>query len=268
MILQISREETKAEVVNHKATSPYLNTRQEDSTANVDGALIWAMPHLELLRLFVWSVMLMIVFGLCRFMCIGHGDLEYCRTLSVSDVFDNLSALLLMGITLFLFTGIHSSIRFNYIYGFSADTGYSGVWFLLTLVATPVVMKGLGTTPMSSFNFTGPGLSNNLMLVGLTSVLFLFTLCWHIYSAHLNGVLMVFVVSRFIVLMYFILNILFCLNQCNVWIHVHHYQLGWFVAMLGCCNHPISLITLSFGTALMVEGLSVFGPDSMCLRYT
>jgi len=266
-MLQTSTEESKAEAVTHKAISPYFNKMLEDRTMDADGELIKAIPHLQLLRLFVWLVTLMLVFGLCRFLCIGHGDLEYCRTLSVSDVFNNLSALLLMGITLFLFTGIHSSIRFNYVYGFSADTMYSGVLFLVILVATPVFMKGLGTTPMHSFNFTGPGLSHNLLPVVLTSVFFLFTLCWHVYSACLHGVLMVFALSRFIVFMYFIVNLMFCLNECNVWIHVHHYQLGWFVALLGCFNDPISLITLSFGTSLMVEGLSTFGPDSMCVKH-
>jgi len=263
MSVQTRNEESKSETkADEGEKSNCLITDVSDNNEDVVDLLYWLQPW-DFYRLFIWSAMLLLAFGLGRLLCIGHGNYEFCRTQLQSDVFDNLSALLLMGIALCFFTGVHSSIRFNYLYGFNANTGYSGVLFLLTFVLTPVVWKGLNTTALSSLAFTARGMSNNVVPLAFTIVLFLFTVCWHIYTAYQLGVLRVYLVSRCLVFVYLILSILLCLNEPDIQIHVHHYQLGWLVALLGCFNHPISLITLSFGAGLFVEGLATFGADSM-----
>jgi len=225
--------------------------------------LLQYLESWEFLRLFAWCITLLLSFGLGRLLCIGSGNYQFCRTQLQSHVVDNFSALLLMGIALFFFTGAHSAIRFNYIYGFTPNTGYSGVLFLFTLIITPIAWKGIDTRPFASFMFTADGLANNIVPLVLAIVFFLFTVCWHIYTAYKAGVLLVYLVSRYLVLAYLILGVVLCLNEPNMEIHVHHYQIGWFVALLGCVNHPISVITLAFGTGLFVEGLATYGADSM-----
>jgi len=217
----------------------------------------------EFLRLFVWCVTLLLSFGLGRLLCFGNGNYYSCRTQLQKNVFDNLSVLLLMGIALFFFTGAHSAVRFNYIYGFTLNTGYSGMLFLFTFSLTPVAWKGIDTTPFASLMFTADGLKNNTVPLVLAIAFFLFTVCWHIYTAYRAGVLLAYLVTRCLVLAYLILGIGLCQNEPDIEIHVHHYQIGWFVALLGCFNHPISVITLAFGAGLFVEGLATYGADSM-----
>jgi len=238
-------------------------TVHENENIDDDEWLCFYLHREEFFRVFIWSVMLLLGFGLCRLLCIGNGRYEYCRPQSNSDLFDNFTVLFLMGITLSFFTGVHSAVRYNYLYGFSADTKYSGVLFLFTFLLTPVVWKGLDLTSLKSFIFTTVGLSHNTVPLLFCITLFLFTVCWHFYAAYRLGVYRVYVISRCLLFLYFVLNIVVCRNQPDINIHVHHYQLGWFIALLGCFNHPISVITLSFGMGLFVEGLATFGADSM-----
>jgi len=264
MILQASNEELKSETKPDEEDKwNGLITAEGIRNEDVSFNLMYHLESGEFLRLFVWCVMLLLAFGLGRLLCIGHGDYEFCRTQLQNNVFDNLSVLLLMGITLFFFTGVHSAIRFNYLFGFTPNTGYSGVLFLFTFLLTLVAWKGLDTTPLASFMFTASGLSNNIVPLVLSIVIFLFIVCWHINTAYKQGILMAYLLSRCLVLAYLILGIVLCVNEPNIEIHVHHYQLGWFLALLGCFNHPISVITLAFGAGLYVEGLATYGADSM-----
>jgi len=236
-----------------------LTSNQTENTVAGDVHL----PPREFFHVFVWSVTLLLAFGFGRMLCIGHGNYEFCRTWQDSDMFDNMSVLLLMGITLCFFTGTHSAIRFNYLYGFSAETNYSGVLFLFVFFLTPIVWKGVDTTALKSFMFTASGLSNNIVPLMCVIILLLSTVGWHIYMAHQREVLIVYIISRSLVFLYLVLNIVGCINETKIKIHVHHYQLGWLLALFGCFNHPISVVTLAFGAGLFVEGLSTFGADSM-----
>jgi len=261
MSVQDNIEELKIDVKTHEGAKPTSLPRQSENTVNDES--LYYLPGGEFFHVFLWCGMLLLAFGLGRLLCVGHGNYENCRTQLESNVFDNLSSLLLMGIALCFFTGIHSAIRFNYLYGFGAETNYSGFLFLFTFVLTPVAWKGLDTTALKSFMFSREGLSNNIVPLLISAFLFFFSVGWHFYTAYRLGVFKIYLISRCLVFVYFILNIVVCLNEPDIEIHVHHYQLGWFVGFLACFNHPISVVTLAFGAGLFVEGLAIFGADSM-----
>jgi len=258
-MIQVNTEETQTDITEGELNSPlcYEPPRQDENN----------LPHhlipIEFIRVFAWMITLVIGFGLGRLLCIGHGDFEYCRQQLQHEVFDNLSALLAMGVTLFYFTGLNSASRFNYLFGFGADTRYSGLLFIFTFIVVPIVWKGIDTTALQTFAFTAQGLRGAAAPLVAIALACIFTVGWHIVLARRHGVLRVYVASRLLVYGFFLLYIVVCVNEPHVEYHVHHYQLGWLVALLGCFNDPISLVTLTFGVGLFIEGIATYGADPM-----
>ena len=46
-------------------------------------------------------------------------------------------------------------------------------------------------------------------------------------------------------------------------VHIHHYYLGWSIALFAEFNHPISAVTLAIAMGVFAEGVGVYGFASM-----
>jgi len=236
-------------------------------SANYDeGSMPYHLSSNEFFRLFVWCITLLLGYGLGRCLCSVKGKFGECSHQNKSRLFENFSALLAMGIILALFTGVLSENRFNYIYGFKAETRYSGVIFLFAFVLAPFIWKYLNTVEMTqTFTLTGDGVRDNIGPFLILITTFIFLIIWHLTAAYKVRVFKIYLASRGLVYIFFTMNILVCISDSDLKIHMHHYQMAWLFALLGSFNHPVSLLTLAFATGVFVEGLSAYGADPLFL---
>ena len=51
-------------------------------------------------------------------------------------------------------------------------------------------------------------------------------------------------------------------NTAGVYVHLHHYIIGFLCAILAEFNHPISLLVLAGGTGIFVQGISDTWPGT------
>jgi len=219
-----------------------------------DDIFSFHLPAAEFFRLLVWSVMLLIGYVIGRILCLMQTQSDYGQSHEQLDynVFDNLPSLLAMGFTLYYFTCAHSEKRFNYIFGFTAKTRYSGAKFIFYFLA-PFVWRWFNPNPFQVYRFSGYLVENDVMSSAIVIALFILVVFWHIFASHRLGVLWTYLVSRILVFGVFALC---CLNEPGIGIRIYDYQIAWVFALLGCLNHPLSLLTLALGMALFVDGLA------------
>lgn len=224
---------------------PSLN--REDDIFN------YHLPGAEFFRLLVWSLTLLIGYGIGRILCLTQtlSDNDQLDDQLNYNVLDNLYSLLAMGFTLYYFTCAHSEKRFNYIFGFSAKTRYSGAWFVFFFVA-PFAWRWFNPDPFGVYRFADHVVENDGTLSVIVVVLFILVVFWHIFASLRLGVLWTYLGSRIFVFGVFAL---FFIND-PIANRVNDYQIAWVFALLGCLNHPLSLLTLALGMALFVDGLA------------
>lgn len=218
-----------------------------------DDIFNYHLPGAEFFRLLVWSLTLLIGYGIGRILCLTqtlsdndqlHDQLNY-------NVFDNLYSLLTMGFTLYYFTCAHSEKRFNYIFGFTAKTRYSGALFVF-FFAAPFIRRWLNPNLFEVYRFADPVFENESTFSVIVITLFILVVFWHIFASLRLGVFRTYLGSRMFVFGVFA----FFFISDPIAIRVKDYQIAWVFAVLGCLNHPLSLLTLALGMALFVDGLA------------
>jgi hypothetical protein len=257
---EVMSEDGVGQFAKHSKSPPSeAPSERSGDTAMRDGHLV---PWKQNAALTVWCVVLLLGYAETRVSC-SYGVPRDCKLpKSPVEMGDDLQTLLLLGLVLALFTGLHLPARFGYIFNLSCPRP-RGVAFLGLFFSTPPLW-GLLDFVFPHFSFSEAGITSpyswSLMAVAALGLVAL--LAWHLRAACVQGsgkAFLAYAAPRVVVLGCFLaFNAVVPLVLGDYKVHVHHYMIAFVVASLAEFNHPISLAVLAISAGVFVQGIAAY----------
>jgi len=193
------------------------------------------------------------------------------RTDSVRGL-ESMDKLLSHGFILAILVALPTSGRFHYLFNFTKEGNFRGAIFLVVFFATAPIYGSLDLIPaLSTFSLTSGVHKSPLfwllvfaLLVG-SAVLVLF----HIYWAARYGTWQGFcsyVGSRAMVISMYVLYFNESGKYATMSFHLHHYMVGFLLAILATFDHMLSLLLLAIASGIFVQGLAAYNADPLIYR--
>lgn len=248
--------------------APRDEARQSFLDLGHDGRHGHRVPWRQYVSLAVWYLLLVMEYIVVRIVCQfdiprdckPHGDLD--------TIFD-LQVMFMMGFMLAILTGVHMPDRFAYLFCFKGPRP-RGIAFLLVMVVSGPVWGSLDTIDsLSRISFTSSFFEESFVnvLIGLAfGAAAAFLLLWHFYCAFMHNQISGFLAytgSRLSIWIFYGVYLYIAATTTNVEVHLHHYVIGFLIAILAEFNHPISLVVLAAGTGIFVQGISAYHADAL-----
>lgn len=266
---QAARKEFGEFAVHGTSESTSLGPVEECAAASKVGAARdgYRVSWRQNAALATWCVVLMLGYAVTRVGC-GYGIPRDCkREKGPVQIGDDLQQLLLMGLVLALFTGLHEAERFSYIFSLSRPRP-RGVAFLALFFLTAPAWGSLDFV-FPQFSISGYGLRHwsSIALLALTALALLTLFGWHLRRACIHRSWKEFVAytaPRVIVLGFFVVfNTILPQYSGDYRVHLHHYMVAFIFASLAEFNHPVSLILLAVSTSVFVQGIAAYDAASV-----
>lgn len=213
----------------------------------------------QLCRVACVEALLLICFGTTRLACLLRLPSDAKRDDDGGAVAEDFQELLQLGFALALLTKLHTVERFAW---FSARPIYAVVF-----LGTPFVFGGFNEIP---------GLQVSLATIGswggvawfvmlFAALVLLLVIGWHARRSFLlpRRERVAYLASRLAVYAFFVLQWTMMKlsppgRRGYEQYHLHHYYIGFLVALWGCFDHPISALLLSIGAGIMAQGLGAY----------
>jgi len=230
------------------------------------------IPGTQYFALMVWTVLLLLDYAWTRVICLTIGVPPDCSQKSdIALVMHDFEYLLFSGVVLAILTGIHWPDRFVYIFDFNEKGRCPrAVVFLVTLFGSSLAWGSFSLVPgLKGFSITPgmSGLSQFLLIVVLLGAVLL--IGWHVRTAWQHNSwfgFLAYVLSRTGIVIFYVGHLLVIPGHDDVHFHFHHYVIGYLAASLAEFNHPLSLLLLSIGTGVYVQGIAAYHADPIIER--
>jgi len=254
-------------------TIRYQIPGEADAPVNAEGKTIRAqIPWQQFMAIGFWFMLLTANAAFTRLVCnfgVPHDCHDRIDTIRGLDSYDRL---LKDGFIIAILTGINHRDRFRYLFDFSSQSWFRGVWFIGVFMLTSPVFGSLDLIPaLSRFSLTTGGHQSILfsMLVGLlilgAAALVGFHVAWaFMYNSPIAGA--TYVASRGIVWTCYIVYFFEANKHWWLQFHLHHFMIGYMIAILAEFNHPVSVLLLAIGSGIFVQGLAAYAADPLIYR--
>jgi hypothetical protein len=248
------------------------STRQNDEAApalDSSDSVRHQIPWQQFVALGHWFCLLIAGAALVRLVCHLNIPRDCHDRVDAIRGLDSLDRLLKEGFIIAILTGVPQRERFRYLYDLRLDSWCRGIIFIVVFLGTGVVWGSLDLIPaLSRFSLTTGG-AKSIMFNVLLALLVLaaltlvgFHLYWAFrYNSPAAGA--TYVVSRAIVWVMYGLYFWQANEDSYATFHLHHYCVGYMIAILAEFNHPISMLLLAIGTGIFTQGLSAYAADPL-----
>ncbi|CAK9030359.1 unnamed protein product [Durusdinium trenchii] len=230
------------------------------------------IPWKQYGALAVWFVLLLIQYCVVRVVCQLQIPRDCHPDSSLLEVMYDFQVMFVMGFMLAILTGVHMPDRFAYLFCFSRPKPRGWVFLAVMLLIGPAWGSLDHIEVLSRISFTTDFFKKSVVncLIGVGVGAFaVFLLGWHFYCAcrhnPLSGFL-AYTCSRLAIWIFYALYLYVAANTAGVYVHLHHYIIGFLCAILAEFNHPISLLVLAGGTGIFVQGISAYDADPVIER--
>ncbi|CAJ1367518.1 unnamed protein product [Effrenium voratum] len=225
------------------------------------------VPWRQYACLATWFMLLLVQYCVVRLVCQLGVPRDCHPDSSLLEVMHDFQVMFIMGFLLAVLTGVHLPSRFEYLFRFSRPRP-RGLAFLAVMTLSGPGWGALDLVPaLTTISLTTAFFREswvNVMIgVGIASCAFAFLL-WHFVCAYRHNPLSGFLaysVSRLSIWIFYASYLYVASQTAGVYIHLHHYIIGFLVALLAEFNHPISLVLLAAGTGVFVQGISAYDAD-------
>lgn len=233
-------------------------------------------PWEQYFALAFWLLLLLNGVAFTRIVC-QHGIPADCQENTNTVAFAKmLHETLLHGLILAVFTGMINEARFMYV--FSYKWKLDGMWviprafvFLTVFFATMPIYGYLSDIPwLTTFSLRSDStfdVLHSALLLALQGLI-VFLLVWHVWFAYhfskgfAEG-FWAYILSRVFWLGLYAAYFVLASDMSGQVFHLHHYVVGFLLAILAEFNEPLSLILLAIGSGIMVQGIAAYGADPL-----
>ncbi|CAK9026977.1 unnamed protein product [Durusdinium trenchii] len=230
------------------------------------------IPWKQYGALAVWFVLLLIQYCVVRVVCQLQIPRDCHPDSSLLEVMYDFQVMFVMGFMLAILTGVHMPDRFAYLFCFSRPKPRGWVFLAVMLLIGPAWGSLDHIEVLSRISFTTDFFKKSVVncLIGVGVGAFaVFLLGWHFYCAYRHNPLsgfLAYTCSRLAIWIFYALYLYVAANTAGVYVHLHHYIIGFLCAILAEFNHPISLLVLAGGTGIFVQGISAYDADPVIER--
>lgn len=251
----------------------YQTPGEADSDANAEGKTIRAqIPWQQFMAIAYWFMLLTANAALTRLVCnfgVPHDCHDRIDTIRGLDSYDRL---LKDGFIIAVLTGINRRDRFRYLFDFSRESCFRGIWFIGVFMLTSLVFGSLDLIPaLSRFSLTTGGHQSilfsiliALLVLGAAALIGLHIAWAFMYNSPIAGA--TYIASRAIVWVVYIIYFVQANRKWWLQFHLHHFMIGYMIAILAEFNHPISVLLLAIGSGIFVQGLAAYAADPLIYR--
>eukprot|EP00927_Polykrikos_kofoidii_P086799 TRINITY_DN9832_c0_g2_i1.p1 TRINITY_DN9832_c0_g2~~TRINITY_DN9832_c0_g2_i1.p1 ORF type:complete len:387 (-),score=45.47 TRINITY_DN9832_c0_g2_i1:163-1323(-) len=226
------------------------------------------VPWQQYLALAFWFLLLLTQAAFTRWVC-HLGIPRDCKAhLDPVKLVHNVHLLIAYGFVVAVLTDLQQPERFGYLFSFR-EYPYRGVSFVVVFFLASPVFGSLDLVPflkqVSLVTDGSHSLLNNSLLVVLFAG-FLALALWHFWWAYRCNPLPGFVaysVSRLLLWCVYVAYFVVAARDLTITFHMHHYLVGFLLAILAEFNHPVSLLLLSIGSGVMVQGIAAYDADPL-----
>merc|ERR1719198_1935184 len=235
------------------------------------GKYVHRIPWQQYFALAFWFSLLLLGCAFTRLVChFGIPHDCHARTDSIKGI-DSLATLLRMGFILAVLTGINQQDRFSYLFYFNPQHP-RGVIFIAVFLATSPVFGVLGLIPaLQHFSLESENMGNALfqVLLVLLALGFVALVAFHFWFAYEHNprpAFLTYTITRIIIWALYIAYFFASASDDYAVFHLHHYMVGFILAVLAEFNHPVSVLLLAIGSGLMVQGIAAYHADPLIYR--
>lgn len=240
---------------------------------NAEGKTIRSqIPWQQFLAIAYWLMLLTANAALTRLVC-NFGVPHDCHDrVDLIRGLDSYDRLLKDGFIIAVLTGINHRDRFRYLFDFSKESWFRGIWFIGVFMLTSPVFGSLDLIPaLSRLSLTTGGHQSilfNILIVllvlGAAALIGLHIAWAFMYNSPIAGT--TYIVSRAVVWLVYIIYFVEANNHWWLQFHLHHFMIGYMIAILAEFNHPISVLLLAIGSGIFVQGLAAYAADPLIYR--
>lgn len=231
--------------------------------------LVHRIPWEQYFALGFWYCLLLANAAFTRLWCYCNIPLDcHSRVDSLRGI-HSLDTLLKDGFIIAVLTGVMQKDRFAYLFNFSQEHYFRGALFLVVFFATSPVFGSLDLIPaLSRISLTTGSAHSQLynfviILLALGGVaLVLFHVVWAAMHNPLKACV-AYLGSRLVVWVIYAMYFVEAGKITTADFHLHHYMVGYLIAILAEFNHPVSLLLLAIGTGIFVQGLAAYNADPL-----
>jgi len=242
-----------------------------DSCKDRDGYVFryHRIPWEQYVALAFWYCLLLTNACLTRLVCHAgiphdcHGHLGALRGLHTFD------RLMKDGFIIAVLTGVAQRDLFAYLFDLSSEGWFRGLLFLLVFLGTSPVFGSLDLIPsLSAFSLTTGGAQGFLFSVIIGVLVFggISLVIFHLVWAYLHNppvACFTYIASRAVIWAVYYMYFHQAGKVSFADFHLHHYMVGYLIAILAEFNHPVSLLLLAIGTGIFVQGLAAYNADDI-----
>eukprot|EP00933_Yihiella_yeosuensis_P065009 TRINITY_DN68604_c0_g1_i1.p1 TRINITY_DN68604_c0_g1~~TRINITY_DN68604_c0_g1_i1.p1 ORF type:complete len:288 (-),score=18.87 TRINITY_DN68604_c0_g1_i1:114-977(-) len=234
-----------------------------DSLQSVGQRHSHRIPWKSYMFVAVWFAMLTTQYMLTRFVC-EFGIPHDCQENDDLEVMHDLQTMFTLGFVIAVMTGLPQAERFEYLFCFQRPRP-RGFAFIVVFLGTGPVYGSLDLVPwLQQVSITPSFIERNgactLLVLGLIAGA-LALLFWHFWCAWKHNSIegfLAYTISRLAVWIFCIIYLAMAASRSDEGIHVHHYVIGFFCAILAEFNHPISMLLLAIASGVFVQGISAY----------
>ncbi|CAE7315149.1 unnamed protein product [Symbiodinium sp. CCMP2456] len=231
------------------------------------------VPWRQYAALAAWFLLLLLQYCVVRIVC-QFGIPRDCHpdTRLLEVVYD-FQVMFVMGFMLAILTGVHLPDRFAYLFRFRSPRPRGFAFIGIMLLSGPAWgsldhVEELSRISFTTAYFRSGGLKSLLIAMAIFAAA-VGLLLWHFICAFKHNPLSGFLAyccSRLSIWLFYGFYIFVASETAGVYVHLHHYIIGFLVALLAEFNHPISMILLAAGTGVFVQGISAYDADPVIVK--
>jgi len=251
----------------------YQTPGEADADVNAEGKTMrHQIPWQQFMAIAYWFMLLTANAALSRWVCsfgVPHDCHDRIDTIRGLDSYDRL---LKDGFIIAILTGINHRDRFRYLFDFSRESWFRGIWFIGVFMLTGPVFGLLDLIPaLSRFSLTTGGHQSilfniliALLVLGAAALIGLHIAWAFMYNSPIAGA--TYIASRAVVWICYIIYFIEANTKWWLQFHLHHFMIGYMIAILAEFNHPISVLLLAIGSGIFVQGLAAYAADPLIYR--
>lgn len=254
---------------HHEERSQSDTSEDGESSEEVDSvAKGHSVPWEQYFALAFWIFLLLTNACFTRIVCQYGIPADCDSSTNTVDFVKTLHELVIFGFILAIFTGIAHEARFMWIFRFSAKYPH-GIIYMLLFFGTVPVYGWLSDLPsLNSFSLTSTSTFHaaNFVILVLLVVTVAALAIWHIWYAYGNSSglsegFWAYLIVRMVWVGIYVAYFYCASSLTTVAFHLHHYVVGFLLALLAEFDQWPSLILLAVGTGIMVQGIAAYGAD-------
>lgn len=180
------------------------------------------------------------------------------------EIMHDFQVMYTLGFIIAVFTGVPLEDRAAYLFCFRGPRPRGFAFIAVFLLSGPV-WGSLDLVPLfQKLSLTAASMKSswtNDVLAALIVGGAIFLVAWHFHCAYKHNPLQGFLaysLSRFAVCLFYFSYLSLAASTTDVDVHLHHYVVGFLVALLAEFNHPISMVLLAAGSGIFVQGISAY----------